>query len=91
VCHRFRLTKQVDYFWVDFDHFLIKQNFWISGAVIKIDSSIKPKHLIGTNQGHYFENAPECSKRTLKTAVATQLNSNMCFKVLAMSNLTMVD
>jgi len=28
VCHRFRLTKQDDYFWVDFDHFLIEQYFW---------------------------------------------------------------
>jgi hypothetical protein len=27
--------------------------------------------LIGSNQGNYFENATACSKRTLKTAVAT--------------------
>jgi len=29
--------------------------------------------LIGSNQGNYFENATACSKRTLKTTVATQL------------------
>jgi len=27
--------------------------------------------LVGSNQGHYFENATACSKRTLKTTVAT--------------------
>jgi len=30
--------------------------------------------LVGSNQGNYFENATACSKRTLKTTVATQLN-----------------
>jgi len=29
--------------------------------------------LIGSNQGNFFENATACSKRTLKTTVATQL------------------
>jgi len=29
--------------------------------------------LVGSNQGNYFENATACSKRTLKTTVATQL------------------
>jgi len=29
---------------------------------------------VGSNQGNYFENATACSKRTLKTRVATQLN-----------------
>jgi len=29
--------------------------------------------LVGSNQGNYFENATDCSKRTLKTTVATQL------------------
>jgi hypothetical protein len=29
--------------------------------------------LIGSNQGNFFENAIACSKRTLKTTVATQL------------------
>ncbi len=33
--------------------------------------------LIGSNQGNYFENATACSKRTLKTTVATQLYSQM--------------
>jgi len=28
VFHRFRLTKQNDYFWVNFDHFWIEQYFW---------------------------------------------------------------
>jgi len=31
--------------------------------------------LVGSNQGNYFENATTCSKRTLKTTVATQLKS----------------
>ncbi len=31
--------------------------------------------LIGSNQGNYFENATACSKRTLKTTVATQLKA----------------
>jgi len=30
--------------------------------------------LVCANQGNYFENAIACSKRTLKTTVATQLN-----------------
>jgi len=29
--------------------------------------------LAGSNQGNYFANATACSKRTLKTTVATQL------------------
>ncbi len=29
--------------------------------------------LIGSNQGNFFENPTACSKRTLKTTVATQL------------------
>ncbi len=29
--------------------------------------------LVGSNQGNYFENENACSKRTLKTTVATQL------------------
>ncbi len=29
---------------------------------------------VGSNQGNDFENATVCSKRTLKTTVATQLN-----------------
>ncbi len=28
LCHGFRLTKQDNYFWVDFDHFWIEQYFW---------------------------------------------------------------
>jgi len=29
--------------------------------------------LVGLNQGNFFENATACSKRKLKTTVATQL------------------
>jgi len=29
--------------------------------------------LVGSNQGNFFENATACSKRKLKTTVATQL------------------
>jgi len=29
--------------------------------------------LVGSNQGTYFENATACSKRTLKTTIASQL------------------
>jgi len=32
--------------------------------------------LVWANQGNYFENATACSKRTLKTTVATQLKPN---------------
>ncbi len=32
--------------------------------------------LVGSNQGNYFENATACSKRTLKTTVATELKSS---------------
>jgi len=28
---------------------------------------------VGSNQGNYFENVTACSKRTMKTTVATQL------------------
>jgi len=34
---------------------------------------LKEITLVGSNQGNYFENVIECSKRTLKTCVATQL------------------
>jgi len=33
--------------------------------------------LVGSNQGNYFENATACSKRTLKTIVATQLKEHL--------------
>jgi len=33
---------------------------------------IKEFTLVGSNQGNYFENETACSKRTLKTTVATQ-------------------
>jgi len=33
--------------------------------------------LVGSNQRYYFENANTCSKRTLKTTVATQLYLNL--------------
>jgi len=35
--------------------------------------------LVGSNQGNYFENATTCSKRTLKTTVATQLKRRFFF------------
>jgi len=41
--------------------------FTASGCVFKEIT------LVGSNQGNYFENATACSKRTLKTTVATQL------------------
>jgi len=34
---------------------------------------LKEITLVGSNQGYYFEHATACSKRTLKTTVATQL------------------
>jgi len=34
---------------------------------------VKVITFIGSNQGNYIENATGCCKRTLKTAVATQL------------------
>ncbi len=34
--------------------------------------------LVGSNQGIYFENATACSKRMLKTTVATQLYLKLC-------------
>jgi len=34
--------------------------------------------LVDSNQHNYFENAKACSKRTLKTTVATQLKSQSC-------------
>jgi len=38
--------------------------------------------LVGSNQGNNFENATACSKRTLKTTVATQLKLTSGLKVL---------
>ena len=37
--------------------------------------------LVGSNQGNYFENANACSKRTLKTRVATRL------KIIGLNNM----
>jgi len=33
--------------------------------------------LVGSNQGNYLENATACSKRTLKTTVATHLKKQV--------------
>jgi len=42
--------------------------------------TLKTQLLVGSNQGNYFENATACSKRMLKTTVATQLNYETSFK-----------
>ena len=39
----------------------------------------KENTLVGSNQGNYFENKNACSKRTLKTIVATQLKLQRFF------------
>ncbi len=49
--------------------------------------------LVGLNQGNYFENENACSKRTLKTTVATQLNSSLlqeAFNTTTYHNLSQV-
>jgi len=38
--------------------------------------------LVDSNQGNYFENATACSKRTLKTTVATQLKEQAFKKII---------
>jgi len=44
VCHRFRLIKRYDYFWVNFDR-LNKVSFLEAvGEVLKIGSSLKANH-----------------------------------------------
>ncbi len=40
---------------------------------VSLYAILKEITLVGSNQGNYFENATACSKRTLKTTVATQL------------------
>jgi len=44
VCHGFRLTKQYDYFWVDFDHFELSIIFGDSWGNIEnwLEPKIKP-------------------------------------------------
>ncbi len=49
------------------DTFLLRRAFTACGCVFKEIT------LVVSNQGNYFENATACSKRTLKTTVATQL------------------
>ena len=45
VCHGFRLTKQEDYFRVNFDHFRSKLCFFRQlGQVASIGLSVKPNH-----------------------------------------------
>ncbi len=44
-------------------------------AFTECERVFKEFTLVGTNQGNYFENATACSKRTLKTTVATQFKS----------------
>jgi len=39
LCHRFRLTKLHDYFWVDFDHFWVEGHFW--GSLEQLFKSVK--------------------------------------------------
>ena len=41
-CHRFRLMKRDDYFWVNFDHFRKRASFFkAAGAVVEISSSLQ--------------------------------------------------
>jgi len=42
------------------------------GAFAACSCVFKVITLVGSNQGNYIENATACSKRTLKTTVATQ-------------------
>ena len=39
---------------------------------------------VGSNQRNYFENAHACSKRSLKTRVATSLKWGQCVRVLVL-------
>jgi len=41
VCHRIRLSKRDDYFWVNIDHFLIEQCF--EGSWSSIENWLEPK------------------------------------------------
>ncbi len=47
--------------------------FTACGCVFKVIT------LVGLNQGNFFENAIACSKRKLKTTVATQLSEENKF------------
>ncbi len=51
-------------------------------AFTAFDCVFKEITLVSSNQGNYFENATECSKRTLKTTAATQLYSTQHNKSL---------
>ncbi len=44
VCHGFRLTKQDDYLWANFDHFWIEPYFWRQLGQLNIGLSLKPNH-----------------------------------------------
>jgi len=46
--------------------------------------------LVGSNQLNFFENANTCSKHTLKTTVATQLNLLLgCFFIYSLVHLAL--
>jgi len=40
--------------------------------------------LVGSNQDNYFENANACSKRTMKTTVATQLKGRVSLSTMVL-------
>jgi hypothetical protein len=48
---------------------------WFKNAWLKMRCDKRFTHVftVGSNQGNFFENATACSKRMLKTTVATQL------------------
>jgi len=51
----------------------LRQSF--SAWVYRMQLRFQVFTLIGSKQGNYLENATACSKRTLKTTVATQLKT----------------
>ncbi len=46
-------------------------------CVFKVITLVVSNQVVVSNQGNYFENATACSKRTLKTTVATQLKNQV--------------
>jgi len=56
-----------------FHHLNLRCDERFTHAFTACNYVLKEISLVGSNQGNYFENATACSKRTLKTTVATQL------------------
>jgi len=70
---RRRYTSKIMNSWTSFCCLKLRCDCRFQRAFTACSCVFKVINLVWANQGNYVENAPACSKRTLKTTVASQL------------------